>query len=205
MSRFGYLRTPLPADASAEAQAEAHACLLDALNIPRAAILGASAGAPSSYAPRTAEEPAESPVLLEFLFNMVLQSDFLFWLTTKTARSTMIKTILATPPEVVEEAGTDERARADEMLRNILPVSQRQQGLLNDTAVTSSLPRYELEQIAVPTLIISAADDLFGTFEGARYTAQHILNARFVGYESGGHLWVGHHQEALAEIVASLK
>jgi 2-hydroxy-6-oxonona-2,4-dienedioate hydrolase len=48
MSRFGYLRTPLPADASAAAQADAHACLLDALNIRRAAIIGASAGAPSA-------------------------------------------------------------------------------------------------------------------------------------------------------------
>src|SRR6185437_6784067 len=48
VSRFGYLRTPLPADASAEAQARAHACLLDALHIRRAAIIGASAGAPSS-------------------------------------------------------------------------------------------------------------------------------------------------------------
>ena len=47
-SRFGYLRTPLPADASAAAQADAHACLLDALGIPRAAIIGASAGAPSA-------------------------------------------------------------------------------------------------------------------------------------------------------------
>jgi 2-hydroxy-6-oxonona-2,4-dienedioate hydrolase len=33
MSRFGYLRTPRPADASPEAQADAHACLLDALGI----------------------------------------------------------------------------------------------------------------------------------------------------------------------------
>src|SRR5688572_13998823 len=48
VSRFGYLRTPLPADASAAAQADAHACLLDALGIPRAAVIGASAGAPSS-------------------------------------------------------------------------------------------------------------------------------------------------------------
>ncbi len=47
-SRFGYLRTPLPADASAAAQADAHVCLLDALNIQRAAVVGASAGAPSS-------------------------------------------------------------------------------------------------------------------------------------------------------------
>src|SRR3954469_14113579 len=48
MSRFGYLRTPLPADASAAAQSDAHACLLDALKLERAAIAGASAGAPSA-------------------------------------------------------------------------------------------------------------------------------------------------------------
>ena len=46
MSRFGYLRTPLPPDASPAAQADAHACLLDALGLKRAAIVGASAGAP---------------------------------------------------------------------------------------------------------------------------------------------------------------
>src|SRR5262245_11041439 len=48
MSRFGYLRTPMPPDASPAAQADAHAALLDALGIPRAAVLGASAGAPSA-------------------------------------------------------------------------------------------------------------------------------------------------------------
>ena len=48
MSRFGYLRTPLPPDASPAAQADAHACLLDALGIGRAAIVGVSAGAPST-------------------------------------------------------------------------------------------------------------------------------------------------------------
>jgi pimeloyl-ACP methyl ester carboxylesterase len=86
------------------------------------------------------------------------------------------------------------------MLGNILPVSRRRQGLLNDAAVASSLTRYELEQIQVPTLVMSVADDLFGTFESARYTAQHIPGARFVGYERGGHCWVGHHQEILSEI-----
>ena len=48
VSRFGYLGTPLPADASAQAQADAHACLLDALAVPQAAIIGVSAGGPSS-------------------------------------------------------------------------------------------------------------------------------------------------------------
>jgi 2-hydroxy-6-oxonona-2,4-dienedioate hydrolase len=35
MSRFGYLGTPMPADASAAAQADSHVCLLDALGIGR--------------------------------------------------------------------------------------------------------------------------------------------------------------------------
>ncbi len=43
MSRFGYLRTPLPPNASPSAQAEAHAGLLDALKIGREAVVGASA------------------------------------------------------------------------------------------------------------------------------------------------------------------
>ena len=48
MSRFGYLRTPRPADASPQAQADAHVCLLDALGITRAAVMGVSAGGPSA-------------------------------------------------------------------------------------------------------------------------------------------------------------
>lgn len=48
MSRFGYLRTPMPADASPSAQADAHACLLDSLRVGQAAVLGISAGALSA-------------------------------------------------------------------------------------------------------------------------------------------------------------
>src|SRR5690242_8650438 len=48
MSRFGYLRTPMPAVASPEAQADAHACLLGALKIGRVGVIGGSAGAPSA-------------------------------------------------------------------------------------------------------------------------------------------------------------
>jgi hypothetical protein len=52
-----------------------------------------------------------------------------------------------------------------ELLRHILPVRPRRAGLKNDAEVTSTLPRYELERIAVPTLVMSVADDLFGTFD----------------------------------------
>ncbi len=47
-SRFGYLRTPVPKDASPAAQADAHAALLDSLGVHRAIVIGVSAGAPSA-------------------------------------------------------------------------------------------------------------------------------------------------------------
>src|SRR6185295_179083 len=47
-SRFGYLRTPVPRDASPAAQADAHAALLTNLNISHAIVLGVSAGARSA-------------------------------------------------------------------------------------------------------------------------------------------------------------
>jgi pimeloyl-ACP methyl ester carboxylesterase len=227
MSRFGYLRTPLPPDASAAAQADAHACVLDALKIRRVAVIGASAGAPSSiqfalrqpdrcralvlvvpaaYVPRTGGAPSmQTPAWTEFLFNTALKSDFLFWAAQWLVRSTVIRAILATPPAVVENASADERARVSDVLQHILPVSPRRLGLLNDAAVISSLQRYELERIVAPTLVISMADDLFGTFDGARYTAEHVPHARFIGYPSGGHLWVGHQKDVVAEIAAFLK
>lgn len=228
MSRFGYLRTPLPKeDATAPAQADAHACLLDVLNIQRAAIIGVSAGAPSTmqfalrhadrctamvllvpaaYVPRPANAPPMlTPVGTDFLFETALKSDFLFWMAIRFARSTMIEAILATPPAVVANASAAEQARVGEVLAQIQPVSPRRLGLLNDAAITASLQRYELERIAVATLVVSVADDLFGTFDGARYTAEHIAGARFVGYPSGGHLWVGHQDEVLSELAAFLK
>lgn len=223
MSRFGYLRTPLPRDASAAAQADAHACLLDALRIPRAAVIGVSAGAPSSiqfalrhpqrttalvllvpatYAPRPGNAPPlKTPAGTRFLFDTALRSDFVMWAASKLARRTITRAILATPPHVVDGASADEQARAARMLDLILPVSPRRDGLLNDSQVTSSVPRYALERITVPTLAISARDDLFGTYDGARYSADHIPGARFIGYANGGHLWIGHHQEVVAHIV----
>lgn len=227
MSRFGYLRTPMPADASAAVQADAHACLLDALGIRRAAIIGASAGAPSSmqfalrhagrcsalvllvpaaYVPRDSGAPSmKTPAWTKFLFGTALRSDFLFWVAPRVSRSIVISAILATPPAVVENSSASEQARVAEVLKHILPVSRRRLGLLNDAAITSSLQRYELERITTPTLIMSVADDLFGTFDGARYSAKHIPGARFIGYPSGGHLWIGHQDDVVSEIAAFLK
>src|SRR5215218_9593374 len=47
-TRFGYLRTPMPHGASPASQADAHACLLDALGVERVAVVGTSSGAASA-------------------------------------------------------------------------------------------------------------------------------------------------------------
>ena len=230
MSRFGYLRTPLPADASPAAQADAYACLLDALNIQRVAVVGFSAGAPSSmqFALRHRERtaalvllvPAAYPARLvqgsegavpkqtsaatKFLFDTALKSDFLFWAAPRIAPQAMYSVLLATPPEVVESANADEQARVAQVLDHLLPFSQRRLGQLNDLSITPSLPRYELERIEAPTLILGTADDLYGTSDGARYSAEHIPHARFISYPSGGHVLVGHLAEATSEIASFL-
>ena len=231
MSRFGYLRTPLPADASPAAQADAYACLLDALNVQLAAVVGLSAGAPSSmqfalrYPERSAAlvllvpaaypahleqrsdgaMPKETSAVTKFLFDTALKSDFVFWAAIRLAPQAMYGALLATPSEVVERASADERARVADTLDHLLPFSQRRLGVLNDAANENPLPRYELERIQAPTLCISVADDLYGTFEPARYSAEHIPHARFVGYPSGGHICVGHEQGITDAVVAFLK
>lgn len=227
-SRFGYLRTPLPKDASPAAQADAHAALLDALGIPRCAVLGASAGGPSAmqlalrhpdrvtrlilmvpaaYAPRPQDgkQPKRMSALAGAVINLTLRSDLLFWLAIRLAPHVMTRTILGTPPELLAHADADERARVRTVLEHILPVSRRRLGLLNEAAVIPSLPRYNLEQLKTPTLIIAAEDDLYGIFPGARYSAEHIPNARFIGYQTGGHLLVGHQPEIAAEIERFLR
>lgn len=231
VSRFGYLRTPLPQDASAAAQADAYACLLDALGIRRAAVLGASAGAPSAtqfalryparckalvllvpaiYAPRPGGAPSvrsaseRSSPAAGFLLETALKSDFLFWLAPRLSRAMVDRTILGTPPEVIERASPEDQARVTKLTEHILPVSERRFGLSNDGRVVSGLPRYDLERIAVPTLAISMADDLYGTYDGARYTAEHVPGARFIGYPTGGHTAIGHQQEISAAITSFL-
>ena len=226
MSRFGYLRTPRPADASPEAQADAHVCLLDALGIGKAAVMGVSAGGPSAlqaairhpdrvsalvlvvpitYKPGTVADSAP-PVsdTKDALLLRLLGSDFLFWTALHLARDPLIRHVLATPPEQVAAASAAERARVNDLADRILPVSTRAAGLRDDTGLGKRLGPYALQSIRVPTLVVSARDDGFGTYAGAKDTASRIAGAKFIGFEDGGHLLVGHDDAVRAEIVRLL-
>ena len=222
MSRFGYLRTPMPADPSAEAQADAHVCLLDALGIKQAAVMGGSAGAPSTlqmairhpdrvsalillvplaYKPPTQTNSAPPlPPWVETTMMSVIGSDFLFWSAIHLARDQVIKVVLATPPELLATASSKERARINSMLDSILPVSARAEGLRSDSSVGKQLTAARLDQVHAPTLIISSRDDGYGTYASAQYTAGQIAGAKFMGFETGGHAWVGHDDDVMDAI-----
>lgn len=222
-SRFGYLGTPLPADASPEAQADAHLRLLDALQLESVAVVGVSAGGPSAmqlclrhpercsalvlvvpmaWAPeRETTNVRLSPLFLPVL-NAVLSSDFLCWTATKVARPALVKSILGTPVAVYRSAPAEERRRVGQMLRAILPVSRRVAGLVNEGVVAANLTRYPLEEMRVPALVISAADDLYDTYESGLQTAEQIRDGRFIGFSTGGHLLLGHEREVRSEITS---
>ena len=223
MSRFGYLRTPMPLDASPAAQADAHVCLLDALGIAKAAVLGGSAGGPSAlqmairhpdrvsalvlmvplaYKPSTSADSAK-PLApwAEALLMRLIGSDFLFWAGLHVARDQVIQYVLATPPGQVSAASPEERARVNAILDYIPPVSSRAAGLRSDSVLGKSLGPSPLNKVRAPTLVVSVRDDGFGTYASAEYTASQIKGARFVGFEHGGHVWVGHDDEIQKEIL----
>jgi 2-hydroxy-6-oxonona-2,4-dienedioate hydrolase len=222
MSRFGYLRTPLPADGSAEVQADVFVCLMDALDIDKAAVMGGSAGAlsalqmairhpervsalilmvPLGYKPPD-QAPSAEPLApwVEAAIMRVIGSDFLFWTGLHVARAQMTATVVATPPAIVAAADSAEQARVNAMLDAILPVSARVAGLKADTAASKAMTPVDLSRVTAPTLIVSARDDGYGTYASAEYMASQIAGARFLGFETGGHAWVGHNDEVMAAI-----
>ena len=226
VSRFGYLRTPMPADASPAAQADAHACLLDALRIQRVAVIAASAGStsamqlcirhpercsalvlisPQAYAPQTSDGPKQGPPkFLMPLLKASLHSDFLFWAITKMPSAVVLKTFLGTPQQDFQKASTRDKAEALSLVEKILPITPRSAGMWNDSVTNGTAPRFDLESMRVPTLLIAAQDDLYGTWLYAQYTADHAPNARYISYPTGGHILLGH-PEAFEESAKFLR
>lgn len=208
-SRFGYLRTPVPADASPAAQADAHAALLAMLGVPRAIVLGVSAGArsaielalrhpdrvdalvlvvPGTYAPA-------SPVSIEasrgsrLAFRLVnLGADLAWWVAEKIAPSVLVR-FLGVQPALLAAASAAERDRVMRIVRSVQPLSLRSSGINVDS--TPDLRRPPLEDIRAPTLIVSSRDDLFNTLPAAELAARSIPGARLVVHDTGGHLLVG--------------
>lgn len=224
-SRFGYLRSAYPAYPSSENQADAFVDLLDHLKVARAHVIGGSAGAlsamqfairhpdrcsalvalvPAAYAP--GRPPVDPPTpLAKAIIEYALRSDFLFWTGLQIDQDAMISALLATDPALVRRAGTAEQARVRSILHNILPISDRASGLLNDGRLAYTPAPMPLERITAPTLALSFEDDKFQTAAAARHIAATVKNGKLVIFPEGGHIWAGQERNVFDAIAAFLK
>jgi pimeloyl-ACP methyl ester carboxylesterase len=213
-SRFGYLRTPLPADASPAAQADAYADLLDALDIREVAVVGISAGGPSAlqfalrHPDRTSAlvmlsaishvDPPMDPVQT-VVFNVMFRSDFVYWLLSTYFQSNLVS-MFGVPGDVQSALSPIEEQWISEFLQSMHPVSFRQVGIFNDIRNQQSPRDCRLENIVAPTLVIHAVDDSLVSLSHGQHTAQNISGARFLELESGGHILMGQHERVRSEM-----
>lgn len=223
-SRFGYLQSDFPPDPSSERQADAFVELLDHLGIDRIAVAGGSAGALSAaqFALRHPErcaalimvvpaanvrnrDPVRMTPTQEYAVRQLTGSNLLFWTATRVAQDQMISTLLATDPELVRTASAGERARAQRILDEIMPIERRSRGMRNDARLAGNPVRMDLSRIRCPTLVVSAEDDRFGTAATARDIASAVPGARLLMLPDGGHIWVGHDERLWAEVARFLR
>lgn len=218
-SRFGYLRTPLPPGATPAQQADAFVCLLDELGLPRAAVLGTSAGGTAAiqFALRHPQRCAalilvssnapgqvEVGLLPRPLANILFRSDLIFWLLITYFPASM-QSIMGVPAGF--ELTAAQQRDMQQVMETLLPVSPRAEGALFDMYISNpDINRdYPLQDIQAPTLVLHAQDDPLAKFENTRRLAARIPQARLVVFDRGGHPLLGHEDQVRQEITGFLQ
>jgi 2-hydroxy-6-oxonona-2,4-dienedioate hydrolase len=218
-SRFGYLGSAFPDDASPAHQADVLVDLLDHLGIDSLPVVGGSAGAltAAEFALRhpsrcshlgllvpaanlTNRDPVAFTALQKAAVDVVLGSDFWFWALSRLMPGQMTGTLLATDPALLEQVPEGERRRARAILEHIFPISRKICGLRTDAFWAGTPTTTAHGRIAVPTVILSCEDDRFGTAATARHLAERIPGATLTVFPTGGHIWLGHDDDVADRI-----
>jgi pimeloyl-ACP methyl ester carboxylesterase len=211
-SRFGYLGSSMPVDATPEHQADALVALLNALDIDQIDVIGESAGATSALqlALRHPERVRHLVVLVgnlpgsptavvqppaAKLFNRQIP----LWVLRTFAPSMMVR-LVAGLPKGFPMSSEDARF-VTEFIDSLFPVSPK--GVDFDAFVSNAAVNdYNLEGIRVPTLIVHTKDDQVASHDASQRAARRIPGARFVSLESGGHLMLGQQKKGRDELAA---
>jgi pimeloyl-ACP methyl ester carboxylesterase len=200
-SRFGYLGSSMPLDATPAHQADAFAALLDALDIDQIDVIGESAGATSALQlalrhPETVKHlavlvgnlPGSPTAVVQPSLARLFNRQLPLWVLWTFAPSMMVR-LVAGLPKGFAMSSEDVRF-VTEFIDSLFPVSAA--GVDFDAFVSNAdVNDYNLEAINVPTLIVHTKDDQVASHEASKRAAERIPGARFVSLESGGHLMVG--------------
>jgi pimeloyl-ACP methyl ester carboxylesterase len=204
-SRFGYLGSTMPAGATVADEADVYAALLDHLGLRQVVMVGFSAGGPaaiqfalrhphrlfglilgSSYLPGMGAKTV--PKALHPLVRAVAGWELGWWLL-KRYRPTRLARIMGVP-KGWDPSGDEDFLGIREAL---FPVGPKNYGIAFDALESEPASNdFPLEDIAVPTLLVHAADDRLAPYEFVPAAAARIRGARLVTIPAGGHLFLRH-------------
>jgi pimeloyl-ACP methyl ester carboxylesterase len=225
ISRFGYLRSPIPANADLNLQADLFASLLDSLEIDKVIVFAISAGSTSAIR-FTARHPERISALVlvgpdspgevqlqmppRFVFDTLMRSDFIYWILI-TFFKEKVKSVMGLVP-----VGFNPTPENEVLLKMFLkgnqPISKRIDGLIFESynlvsefneSVSPESP-YPLGSIKTPVLVVNSLDDPLAVAENVEALAKLMPNARQYIVPNGGHFFFGHDDEVKKEIAQFL-
>jgi 2-hydroxy-6-oxonona-2,4-dienedioate hydrolase len=217
-SRFGYLGSELPTNATWDDQADAYAYLLDYLENDKVAVVAMSQGGPSAllfvvnYPDRVTSMTCLScgvaPSALEVqadanrkgnILKTIFRYDFLYRTVSKLFKKQLLGVIGASD-EVIVGLNPLQQEKVDNLIEFMNPAAPRSAGVAFDNE--ASLPGGRIAAITAPTLIIHAKDDLLQLYHNAEFAASTIPESELISYESGGHILIIVEQAAVRNAVS---
>ena len=228
-SRPGYLKTPLGNGASFEEQADMLAALIEALDMGRVSVVGASAGGPPSYT-LAQRHPDKVAALIEIdsvsrtytkgdelsrTDEMLYLSKPGLWLMDWFMRhfpASMVRNFLATE-STLEGHELDDRVK--QVVKDPIKLcfvrtmtktmsadwGNRKAGVHNDLAVLGAIDRLPLNRVACPTLIFHGNADGDVPPDHADYAHQAISGSELYRIDTGSHIafWIADGAEQAQE------
>jgi pimeloyl-ACP methyl ester carboxylesterase len=134
------------------------------------------------------------------MFYSLAKTDFFIWAMKTYSRPTMVS-MIGVPKELQSNLSEDNELKISEILKTVLPVKPRSSGILFDSFVSNpDMDNYPFEKISVPTLVIHAKDDPLSAFDKVLIMAHRIPGTKLIGFETGGHMLLGHKEVTKEEI-----
>lgn len=204
-SRFGYLGSDILGNGTPAEQAFAYVELLDELGIDKVYLLATSAG--GSIAIRFAlDYPERTKGLILYCSAMPYAEEpkkYSEYVGPPAFLCNDYAMFFISPlfePIMGMESST---------IYSMLPVEDRKEGVILDASVTNpdmarNFDDYEIESLQVPSLILHAKDDKLANYEDTLNALGRFPNCKFISFETGGHMMVGHSKEiekAVSEFV----